>query len=314
MPGPMGGGGSVGGGGSGGGRSSGGSGGGGAARGGRFRHSGGHYGSTPKYRKFRHATIEESIFGISVAVLIFIVFLILVIPALFDVTIGPLLNEDSPLNEVKYKESTFYEFANSQYYELYSETENYEGNILLVFAVYNDRDGYSRYDFVAWGGYDIDTKIDNLFGAFFRNVVKEEIPTHYENAMTKSFKNIINQMTLKVSVVAEPSNEAVEAEFSRLHNKSSLSIQETVVNDELIRFAQETGINISIVVEDGIDIFGAQNKNSTLGVILRVVVVLLILTIIITGCRHKMIPKPPKNDYALGLGRYDHDTKKWVNE
>ena len=263
MPGPMGGGGSIGGGSSGGGRSSGGSGGGGAARGRRFRHSGGHYGSTPKYRKFRHATIEETIFGISVAVLIFIVFLILVIPALFNVTIGPLLNEDSPLNEVKYKESTFYEFANSQYYELYSETENYEGNILLVFAVYNDRDGYSRYDFVAWGGYDIDTKIDNLFGSFFRNVVKEEIPTHYENAMTKSFKNIINQMTLKVSVVAEPSNETVEAEFSRLHNKSSLSIQETVVNDELIRFAQETGINISIVVEDGIDIFGAQNKNST---------------------------------------------------
>ncbi|MBO5715435.1 MAG: hypothetical protein J6S23_03455 [Clostridia bacterium] len=322
MPGPMGGGGFSGGsrGGGGGSRGGGGgsyggsSGGTGGARGGRLGHSGHYHGSNipnRRRRKFVHTTVEESIIGILIALLITIVVLILVIPALFAVTIGSLFSGCSFVDNVKYDETTFRQYANSQYYEAFSETENYEENILIVFTVY---DGYDGYDCIAFGGYDIDLEVDNLFDQHFESTVKNEIPAYYKDSLATSFKSIVEQMTLKTSAVTNSPDADIDTSFSKFYNKSSLKVQESVVSDALVNFTEETGINISIVVEDGVDVFGIYGENSKLGAILRFVIIALIVAIIILWKKHKTNPKPPKNDYASGLGRYDHDTNKWVNQ
>ena len=63
---------------------------------------------------------------------------------------------------VGYDDQSFQEFANEQYYEAFANTEDYEGNILLVFLTY---DGYDGYDCIPWGGYNIDAETEQLFGS-----------------------------------------------------------------------------------------------------------------------------------------------------
>lgn len=158
---------------------------------------------------------------------------------------------------IGYDEQGFQTFANQQYLAAFSNTDDYEGNILLVFLVY---EGYDGYDCIPWGGYNIDSETEELFGTYFESTVRNAIPDYYEFALTKSFRQIVSKMTS--AAPGKATAELVDTQYSKLYNCTSLDIDQDIVNAELEKFTQKTGYPIAIVVEDGAKVFAGDKTNN----------------------------------------------------
>lgn len=220
-------------------------------------------------------------------------------------------------NGIGYDEQRFQEYANEQYYAAFSDTEDYEGNILLVFLVY---EGYDGYDCIPWGGYNIDAQTEELFGAYFEATVRSAIPNYYEHALTKSLRQIVDKMTN-----AAPNNAAsgtADTSHSMLYNNTSLEIEKTIVNGVLEEFTEKTGYPIAIVVEDGEEIYSEEDGSED-GIIM--VVIMIIIIIIIIAIAIIIISSTKKNKGGggstskttdktnpdAGQGKYDPNTGEW---
>ena len=240
------------------------------------------------------------------------ILLLVMIPALLFSGISSLFGGCSFVDEIIYDDATFEKYANAQYYEAFSETENYEKNILIVFTVY---EGYDGYECIPYGGYEIDTEVNDLFDDYFTSTVRNAVPYYYENALPSSFKSIIEKMTVKVSAVTGAPEGEVDTSFSKLYNKSSLSIYESSVNKALVEFTEATGINIAIVVDEGADVFGVEKAGDsvTAGIIFLVLIAIIIVLIIIRKKmkKEKNNSNTQKTDPVAGQGRYDPNTGTW---
>ena len=337
MPGPMGGG--RGGGFSGGSRGGGGFGGGsrgggfsGGPRGGGFHGGPMHHG--PYYHHHRrpifffgprhHGPYHHDGMGcfVGFAIALFVLcFVVIFIGAIFFGTVDV---EDHGRGNIVYDEAAFQKYANQQYYNAFSQTDEYEENILLVFVVF---EGYEGYDCIAWGGNEIDYETNNLFGYDFQNVVKGEIPDYYEFAMTQSLKNIIYLMTQKVSVRPASSAEGYDTSFSRVYNDSELEINKLTVENELKAFTEKSGYPISVAIVDGEKIYGELGKDGTAPkdneintgetIVLALIVLVIILIIVFfynkkSGGGNTNANKTDKTNPNAGQGKYDPNTGTWI--
>lgn len=335
MPGPMGGG--RGGGFSGGSRGGGGFGGGsrgggfsGGPRGGGFRGGPMHHGPHHHHHRpfiffgprFHGPFHRDGIgcFSVITVAAFALLFVIIFIGAIF----GTVEMEDHGSGNIVYDEAAFQKYANQQYYNAFSQTDEYEENILLVFVVF---EGYEGYDCIAWGGNEIDYETNNLFGYDFQNVVEGEMPDYYELAMTQSLKNIVYLMTKKASARYTPSAEGYDTSFSRVYNNSELDIDEATVEKELVAFTTKTGYPISIAVVDGEEIYGELGRDGTalkddeasIGktIALAIIVVVIIVVIIAFFSKKKggggnaNTNKSDKTDPNAGQGKYDPNTGTW---
>lgn len=330
MPGPMGGGrgGGFSGGGSRGGGFSGGSRGGGFSGGGMHggfgggMHHGPHHGPHfhgphfhrprpffffgPRFhRPYYGGGCLGGVAAIGISIVICVIFIFALIASFFA--------EGDSNGNLIYNEASFQRYANDTYAGVFGETENYEENILIIFAV---REGYEVYDCIPWGGLDIDDTTDNLFGYHFESTVRSAIPKYYEYSLDKSFKKIINNMTNAVIVPAGA--KSVDTRFSVLYNRTSLSINDDTVNEALQAFAKKTGYNIAIVVDYSANIFEAEEDFTD---IIILVFVLLVTGIIIVGFvtnkkssgnGNSGNKTTDKTDPNAGQGRYDPNTGTWV--
>lgn len=233
---------------------------------------------------------------------------------IFAVFIVALIADDSG---VGYDERTFETFANEQYYEAFSNTDDYEGNILLVFLTY---EGYDGYDCIPWGGYNIDAQTEELFGSYFESTVRNAIPDYYEFALTKSLRQIVNKMT--TAVPGKATAEATDTQYSVLYNNTSLEIDKEIVNTALQEFTAKTGYPIAIVVEDGVEVFGGENDGDGFGLALFWVVFIVIVVIIVIGLININKKKggntanssnktTDKTNPDAGQGKYDPNTGEW---
>lgn len=223
-------------------------------------------------------------------------------------------------NDTGYNEQVFETYADEQYYAIFSETENYEENILLVFTVDEGYDNYN-YNCIAWLGYDLNEDVRDLFGneyTEFGRKVQNSIPKYYEHSLSVNLRDITNHMANKVSAITGAPAGSVDTSFSKLVNNSSLNISESTVNSALVSFTEKTGINIAIVVANGEDVFGsAGEKNEDLTTLLGLIVVVIIVVIAILISKNsnkgdKNKQTTDKTDPNAGQGRYDPNTGTYV--
>ena len=205
--------------------------------------------------------------------------------------------------------SAFQEFANEQYDMAFGNTKDYEANILLLFITY---EGYDYYYCLPWGGNRIDTETDYLFGYDLENAAYNAIPDYYENALTKGFRNMINEMTQLAKKDAYVGSGSHNTKFSKLYNDTKLVIDKEIVEESLIAFTEKTGYPIAIVVVDGDELFGNDDYSWAIG--LAILVVIVIAIFVVNNRKNndkKGNSNTDKTDPEAGQGKYDPNTGTW---
>lgn len=217
-----------------------------------------------------------------------------------------------------YDEQAFQRYANQQYYTAFAKTENFEENILVIFTVYDSYDGY---DCIAWVGDDLPYDVRMMFGdeytEFGRKVINT-IPDYYEFSLTSNLRDITNYMADEVSAVTGAPAGNVDTSFSKLINNTELSINKNTVNEALVEFTEQTGINMVILIADGADIFSTETGDNDDGMaMLGFLIVIAIVVIVIIVSNNKGKKNNNNNDTTdktnpdAGQGKYDPNTGEW---
>lgn len=242
--------------------------------------------------------------GVIVALVILGVFALAFLGMLIDsLTVG-----SDPNGNIIYDEGTFQSYANSEYFNAFSATEDYENNILLVYTVY---EGYDGFECIAWAGDNVPTSINEMMTG---SAISSGISDYYEFQLSKGIAMSVDKLTDR----APASSASVDTRFSKLTNYSSLEMNKETVNEALVAFAEKTGINIAVVVVDGADVFGVSESGDA-GFAIFGIVFIAIIAIIIIGSVNKSKgngsssnDKTDKTNPDAGQGKYDPNTGTWV--
>lgn len=315
MAGPMGGGGRSGGfgGGSGGGFGGGRGGGfGGGYRGGYYHRGPRFYGFGPRFFGFGpryYGYGGGGCLGGFLGALMAPIFILLIVGVLMFSMIGSALTNVANGGIISYDEKTFQEYADREYNKAFGSSDATEDNILIVFLVNEEREGYY---YLPWGGSNIVDEVGDMFavGRDFDQSVKGTVQDYYENSLDEDLAKIMRTMTRKAerlnlgtSFYDEYSHE--NSPQSHLINNTDLKLTEKTVNDALASFTEETDIPVVIVVEDMEDVFG---KTMPMGDIIVLVVLagLAVAAIVV-------IVRTVKNRKKFGGGNPEDDDRnnKW---
>lgn len=242
--------------------------------------------------------------GVIVALVILGVFALAFLGMLIDsLTVG-----GDPNGNIIYDERTFQGYADSEYFNAFSATEDYENNILLVYTVY---EGYDGFECIAWVGNNVPTSINEMMTG---SAISSGISDYYEFQLSKGIAMSVDKLTDR----APASSASVDTRFSKLTNYSSLEMNKETVNKALVAFAEKTGINIAVVVVDGADVFGVSESGDA-GFAIFGIVFIAIIAIIIIGSVNKSKgngsssnDKTDKTNPDAGQGKYDPNTGTWV--
>ena len=168
--------------------------------------------------------------------------------------------------ESVYDENTFQDFADKQYKTIFGNSTAYEVNILLVFLT--EDEAYYDYYYIAWVGDHIDSEISYLFGSNHSELgmaIDEYINvSSYKYSLDSNIADVINAMSDEIKYLGLDSSficaeEHIQGE-SKLYNKSSVEMTDATVNDALMAFTDNTGIQIAVVVEDMEHVFVTENE------------------------------------------------------
>lgn len=282
MPGP--GGGSRGGGfggGSRGGGFSGGGGFGGGGFGGHHHHRG--FGGGWYHRPYYYGGGGGCLGGL-LGMLMLPIIILLVVGVLLVGTVGSAISNVASGGSVYYDEQVFQQYADEQYAKEFSSYSNYENNLLLVFLVNEESDGYYT---IAWVGDNIHNSINYMFGGegtMYEYVVRSSInDEYYAYSLDSNLANIMDQMGNRIESLGLASSFRTEKEntnppTSHLTNHSTLNLTEETVNDALKAFTEKTDIPTVIVVDSMENVFG---KTIPVFDILIVIVLLVIMGVAI---------------------------------
>lgn len=159
-----------------------------------------------------------------------------------------------------YNESVIQDYADMCYAEEFSKNSTYEDNILILFLVNEECDGYYT---IAWVGDNIKSDITDMFGNEYTEYgqkIRSSISNYYKHSIESNLRNVVNGMeqhvldlNLKSSFIKQNGNHTYN---SHLTNKSNLQIDDGIINEALVNFTESTDIPIVIVVEDIDDVFG----------------------------------------------------------
>ena len=115
------------------------------------------------------------------------------------------------------------------------------------------------------------------------------IPDYYEHSLTKDLSSIVDSMRKEVTRLGNTDNyicnEDYRAPINKLVNTSTVNVDSETVTMALNKFTQETGISISIVIDEQVDVYGKTMRAETIiyaliGVALIVLAIVLIVKII----------------------------------
>ena len=172
--------------------------------------------------------------------------------------------EDSYVDENGYSESLFQEYTNNQYQKIYGETSCYEDNILLVFLTTDANDGYYT---IAWVGDNVNYQITEMFGneqTELGMIMTDSISDYHGYSLGSNLATVVNKMTDEVNDLGLDSPFNTESDRttlaeSKVYNYSNCEFTEATVNTALERFTNETGITLSIVVDNETTVFGGSS-------------------------------------------------------
>ena len=206
-----------------------------------------------------HGGCFGGMMGLAFIPIIICIVLITTLTNIFG-AVGSSITNISRGGQIKYNESAMQEYADDQYAKEFSSANEYEDNILIVFLVDEEREGYYT---IAWVGDNITEDVYSMFGneyTEFGYEMKGKISSYYENSLSKNLSSVIDGMTDRIVNLNLKSNFDVEEGSpagykSHLTNHSSLEMNSDTVNRALLEFTSETDIPIVIVVEDMVEVF-----------------------------------------------------------
>ena len=190
-----------------------------------------------------------------------------------------------------YQERQFQDYADAEYYKAFGESTAYEDNILLVFLTNEEADDYYC---IAWVGDHIKPQINELFG-------NEESPlgsAMYQSINTSGYwYSLDSNLALAVSKMADYVTAEGVSSFScdekhvqvesKLINYGNFNISEQTVNAALSDFTAQTGITMSIVVNDMNEVFGVDYSSMIWGTILVLALAGLAVFFIVKGVKKR---------------------------
>ena len=163
---------------------------------------------------------------------------------------------------IEYDETKFQDFANTQYNELYGDTDAYLDNVVLIFLTYENN---YTYNYIAWLGEHIDTDINYMFGARGTELgvaMERSIAENYSYSLTSNLTAVVDTMKNKVGPSGtdghfrENCRDDRSENESKFINNTELQIINSEIDSTLSSFTASTGIPFSIIVEDAEDVFG----------------------------------------------------------
>lgn len=180
---------------------------------------------------------------------------------------------------VVYDENKFQDYADQAYAEAFGGSGAYEDNIMLVFTVDED---YYNYYFIAWVGDHIQRDINYMFGGNnteFGYAIYESVNQQsYKYSLDSNLADVIDTMADNIEAERLTSSFTCKEEHgqapSRLINKAEIDMTADTVNTALEDFTERTGISISLVVDEEVDVFG---KSMPAGTIITIILSLVIL-------------------------------------
>lgn len=210
--------------------------------------------------------------------IVLILFVVIYFVSSFGTTVSTVMNGGS----VVYDEVKFQDYANSQYMAEFGASTAYEDNILLVFLVNEESDGYYA---IAWVGDNIKPAVSGMFGnettAYGRAVLNAIDSDYYAYSISSNLATVVSTMTPQVveamgdtPYITEQAHTTETA--SHLTNHSSLTVNQNTVDTALIAFTEATGIPTVIVVEDMETVFGKTMPWSDIFVLLIMVAILIL--------------------------------------
>lgn len=199
--------------------------------------------------------------GVVIVPILFAMFIIFASVGMFDNGVDVVINNG-------YDEETFQDYAYSQYFEQFAESEAMEDNLLIVFLTTEEH--YEFY-YIAMVGDHIHRDINYLMGnneTALGHAMNTGInETNYKYSLDHNLAAVIDAMTASVQDLTLESSFTCHEEHiqspSRLVNNTDIPMTDSTVNEALDRFTQSTGIPIVILVEDAQDVFGS--KSTTVG-------------------------------------------------
>lgn len=264
---------------------------GGGSRGGGFRggYHGGFYhrpryygprffGFGPRYYGYGGGGCLGGFFGGFLGALMAPFILLMVVAVMMFGVVGSALSNAANGGIISYDEATFQEYANTEYYKAFGNSDATEDNILIVVLTNEEADGYYC---IAWVGDNIQDRINLMFGdetTPFGQSIIASIPDYYAYSLDSNLATVMNTMSAKIDNLGLESsfkkeNSHAKTPSSHLVNYTDLALTEETVNDALVSFTEETGIPAVIVVEDMETVFG---KSLPMGDI----VILVILSVL----------------------------------
>ena len=158
-----------------------------------------------------------------------------------------------------YDEEVFQDYADEQYALHFSESDAYEDNLLIVVLTKNNRKDFY---YIAWVGDHIYPQVSVMLGnndtALGRSMTAHINPNNYTPSLSSDLAQVMADMTDLVSAVDTGTpffcNDLRTPE-GKLVNYSKLSMDPAVLEPALQRFAEYTGISVTLVVEDAADVF-----------------------------------------------------------
>ncbi|MBO5314832.1 MAG: DUF1206 domain-containing protein [Clostridia bacterium] len=293
-------------------------------RGPRFYGPGfGMFGFGPRwYRPYYGGYYGGGCLGGLVGLVFLPLFLILFAAIMLFSSVGTAFSAVANGGVVQYDEMKFQSYADSQYKDAFGTGDTSEDNILLVFGL--DEERQQPY-VIAWVGDNIHRNITNAFGnerTKFGQTVNNNLPTNYDNAMSKSLSNIVLDMGDYIDALNLSSSFDYDTEGQRrdsyLVNKSTLSISEQTVNNALDQFTAQTEIPMVIVVAEAEEIFG---KTIPMGSWITIIIALGLIGLAIWLFVRNILDKKQakKNGYGNGRnqnnssGGYNNNNGNWNN-
>ena len=188
---------------------------------------------------------------------------------------------------IEFNNEKLEDYADAQYGKIFGSSTAYEDNILLVFVTDEE---YYDYAYIAWVGDHIDPSITELYGnnytALGQSMESRVNATSYKYSLDTDLARVIADMKKATSdsVAGESpfSDYCTDMQHvqvkSAVINNTDLPVTASVIGVALDSFTQQTGISISVVIEDAEDIFG---KTMPVGQIVIIVFCLVFMALAI---------------------------------
>lgn len=220
------------------------------------------------------------------------IFILIFVGIFFVAILGNAVTDLKNGGSIRYDEAVFQDYADMRYAEEFGESTAYEDNLLLVFLVNEQSDGYYT---IAWCGYNIDSLISDMFGneyTAYGQAVDSSVPAYYEHSLSQNLASITDKMTARIVKLGLPSSFIEQEDHSvtvpsHLTNHSHLPLSEQTVERALADFTEQTGIPVVFVVDDMEDVFEKTMGASILPLVIALIFAGIAIAMIVSAVKNR---------------------------